>query len=219
MRAIEALEEARQPLHRSEIARLINSDDQAKVSLISVHHALITMADSNIIIRVEPGVYSLPEFANENYELPRITLEGRLMSVLQEARRPLDLQEICYQAAKDGQGAIKWLQSAHAILTWMADEGIVLKTARGIYSMPEFAKERYEPFKLTIGIMVRESLTEARQPLPVPDIHRLINSRSEDEVSLESLRVELGRLTSKGTIVRVARGIYSLPEFADSADN
>ena len=82
MRTIEVLEKARQPLHRSEIARLIDSDGQIKVGLTSVQNTLIMMAGSNTITRVKPGVYSLPEFANENYELPRTTLEGRLMSVL-----------------------------------------------------------------------------------------------------------------------------------------
>ena len=101
----------------------------------------------------------------------------------------------------------------------MADEGIVIKTAKGTYSMPEFAKEPYKPFKLTVGIMVRESLAEARQPLPLANMHRLVNNRGEEEVDLASLRVELGRLTNKGAIVRVARGVYSLPEFADSTDN
>ncbi len=216
-RIITVLEDARQPLHHSKIDRLVNSDSQDKVVQTSIHNCLIEIANLGILARPEPGVYSLPEFAEEEYEIPKATLTSRLISVFRQSRRPLDLQEIYYTVSRDGWGTAE-RQITHVVLAQIVEEGTVLKLARGIYSLPEFAKEEYKPFKPSIGMRTIAILKKARRPLHSSDIHRLANSESGGEIRWDSLRVELFRLNKEGKIIKTERGVYSLPEFLQSQD-
>ena len=214
-RIIAVLEDARQPLHHSKIDQLVNSDSQDKVGQTSIHTRLIEIANLGILARPEPGIYSLPEFAEEEYETPKPTLTNRLISVFRQNRRPLDFQEIYYTVSRDGWGTVDQ-ETAYTMLAWITKEGTVLKLARGIYSLPEFAKEEYKPLNPSIGMRTIAILKKARRPLHSSDIHRLVNSESGNEIRLGSLRVELFRLDKRGKIIKTERGVYSLPEFVQS---
>ena len=51
--------------------------------------ALPKMVRKGLIIRIAKGVYSAPEFANEEYELPKSGMRVRLKAVLAQAERSL----------------------------------------------------------------------------------------------------------------------------------
>ena len=214
-RILEAFEEARRPLNVDQCKHLVNDDGQGKVKRISLHSELVQLTNSAVLIRLEPGIYSLPEFAEENYETQENKLEYRLAAIFKQARRPLDTQEIIYRTSEDGLGAFK-SNSLHRALGWMKNEGMIVKTQLGVYSLPEFSGEEYEPFKMTTSARAMAALAKSARPLHILDIYRLANEDEEKEaLGLPSLRAAVAVLTNEQRVVRLARGVYSLPEFTE----
>ncbi len=215
LRVYFAFLEAARPLHRTEVHRLVNIDSQDEISLQKIGSILVWMAQEKKAVRVETGIYSLPEFADGDYELPvRMTIDVRLIAVLKEAGQPLHRSEICRKAEEDGYGPIK-PSSANSELVRMTKEGTVIRVNQSIYSMPEFAGGDYKLSEVATNVRLIAALKEAGRPLHWQEAHQKAEEDGYSPLNLKSTRMVLAQMTEKGAAVRVKRGFYSLPEFAD----
>ena len=85
-RSIQILAEMRRPLHRQDIHLLAEIDGLGEIQLGSLTNTLGKMIRKGTIVRIEKGVYSLPEFAEE-YELPeKITNQPKLSAASRTGR-------------------------------------------------------------------------------------------------------------------------------------
>ncbi len=214
LRVYFALLEAGRPLHRTEVYRLVNIDSRDEISLQKIGSILVWMAQEKKTVRVETGIYSLPEFADGDYERPvRMTIDVRLIAVLKEAGQPLHRSEICRKAEEDGYGSIR-LRSTKSTFTRMTREKITVWVAPGVYSMPEFADRDYELPKVAVSIRMITVLKEAGRPLHWQEAHQKAEEDGYGPIKPSSANSELARMTKEGTVIRVNQSIYSMPEFA-----
>ncbi len=214
VRLIAVLKEAGQPLHRSEICQKAEEDGYGPINLKSTKSTFTRMTREGITVRVSQGVYSMPEFADRDYELPKIAVSIRMITVLKEAGRPLHWQEAHRKAEEDGYGPIN-PPSANSELIRMTKEGMVIRVDQSIYSMPEFADGDYELSEVAANVRLIEALKEAGRPLHWQEAHRKAEEDGYGPLNPHSTRTALAQMVEKRTALRVKRGFYSLPEFAD----
>ncbi len=166
------------------------------------------------IIRTAENTYCLPELAEQEYGEFSPRIEHRLLSILQAAGRPLHRHEMYCRAEESEYGMIR-LDSMTGALYRMANKGLVIRIIRGVYSMPEFVNEYYELPKLNIPLRVYLTLLEAGRPLHTTKMHHFVNADDQNRISLSGLQNSIASMAKARAIVRVERGVYSLPEFAD----
>ncbi len=82
-------------------------------------------------------------------------------------------------------------------------------------SAPEKADEDQESLPSTIADRLTRVLSEMGQPLYWQDIHSLAETDGLGEINTKSTLNALVTMTLKGVMVRISRGVYSLPEFAN----
>ena len=208
--------EAEQPLHWQEAHRRVEQDGYGPIEFENARSQVIGMMQERMVIRVGRGVYSLPEFADKDYERPvKITINVRLGAVLKEAGQPLHWQEAHQRVEQDGYGPIEF-ENARSQVIGMMQERMVIRVGRGVYSLPEFADKDYErPVKITINVRLGAVLKEAGQPLHWQEAHQRVEQDGYGPINPRSIQSALSRMVEKKTAVRVKRSFYSLPEFAD----
>ncbi len=208
------LEEAAQPLHWREVHQLVEQDGYGLVDLENVKVALQRMVKKGTAVRALPGVYSLPEFADKDYKLPKIAANIRLKTVLEEAGQPLHWQEAHRQIEQDGYGLIL-PKSTSSELAKMVRKGIVVRVSRSVYSLPEFANKDYESVKPVVNIRLKAILEKAGQPLHWQEAHRRVEQDGYGPINPRSINSALLRMVEKEAAVRVSPGVYSMPEFIE----
>ncbi len=216
-RLARVLGEMGQPMHWQDIHSLAETDGLGGINTNSVIGILHVMAHRGMIVGINRGIWSLPEFADKKYEPPRIPIKTRIDAVLRQAGRPLQVQEISLQIKEDGHGEL-FDKSMGAALHQMTRAEIVIRTSRGFYCLPEFAVEKYEPPEMTLSQWTIATLWQAGRPLHWQEIHQLAETDAPGQINLASLKSCYCRLVHKGIIVRTEWGVYSLPEFSYASD-
>ncbi len=215
-RLLEIFQATLRPLHIYETYLHIEEDERGALRMNSIQSALTMLIDERVIVRVARGVYSMPEFADEYYELPKLTLSLRVYFALLEAGRPLHTTEVRRLVNLDSQDEIV-LQKIGAMLVWMTEEKKAVRLETGIYSLPEFAARDYElPVRMTIYVRLVTALKEAGRPLHRSEICRRAEEDGYGPIDLgRNTEKTFARITREGVAVRVSPGVYSMPEFAD----
>ena len=181
VRLIRVLSEVSQPLHWQDICMLVETDNLGRVSISGVKSSLSRMCYENLLIRIEQDVYSLPEFADKEYELPQkiITTRDRVSAVFEQSDRPLSLHNIYMLAMTDGLGYISDA-SVSGLAGEMCRKNLLVRVDRGVYSLPEFAQKEYELPRITIDKRINIILKQAGRPLHCQEIKLLAESDGYD---------------------------------------
>ena len=214
-RLIWILSEMGQPLHWRDVHLLAETDGFGEIKATSVRRALKEMACRNLVSAVEDGVYSLFEFTGETYELSnKITAEKQIVEILGRAGRPMNGKEIYSLAQSDDYGSLK-VGAVNTALGWMIAKSLIVKLKTGVYSLPEFADEEYQPFRGTIQEKVKVLLKQAGRPLSRQEVVLAMEEDSQGELHASGVYSSLKCMARSGEIIRVNRGFYCLPEFTD----
>ena len=205
------LREAGRPLHRQTIYCRVEAGSHETISLKGVSSMLSVMTGEGQIVRVSEAVYSLPEFAGEDYEVPRVRIDRRITVILRLAQKPLHIQEIWQRVLEDGFGEIP-LGSVRYALSAMLKKKIAERVEQGFYVLPEFAGQPYEPFRLTIEMRIAAAFREAARPLDVREAHQRAEADGYGDINFRSVDSAISSLQRKGLIIRVRRGLYCLAD-------
>ena len=212
-RSFTVLSEMNQPLHWQDIQLLAETDGHGKINPGSLKSALSNMVCRELLIRIGNGVYSLPEFAAEDYTMPKVSIEKRLDVILRQAGEPLEAREIGNLVNNDGYGEVR-PASIRSALGRMVREGKIIRIEWGLYCLPEFTNKQYELPERPIGQRLETALWQAGRPLHWRTMMHLANEDGYGIINPHSIWGTLNRQIRKGSIVKVDRGIYSLPEFS-----
>ncbi len=218
-RILQTLKQAGRPVNLKQINRRLKSDNpfMPKPSYDAVCQNLVALTDGGVVVRVKHGIYSLSEFAERRYDVPGrrkvVIAMNKIAKTIKQAGKPLHLREISQLLAEEeGNGYIE--ANISYLLRLMIKEEKLVKLRQGWYALPEFAEKWRDAFLSTEDRIIRV-LKQAGQPLHHKTVYQEICNDGNEQILPKNISNPLNALAHKGTITRVERGIFSLPEFVD----